>query len=144
MPGNGTLVRSRTLIIVIAAAVLLTGCWSDPAQLNALRKDPMANVDLSSSLQPAASIVGVSETPGRVVGAKSPAAISHTFTVLPGKINEALTFLADDAREAGWTLTRQGSDYTGSKTIDGLSAHIVITGDDTTSQVSVTISTRGS
>jgi hypothetical protein len=142
MPGNGTLVRLRTLIIVIAAAVLLTGCWSDPAQLNALRKDPMANVDLSSSLQPAASIVGVSETPGRVVGAKSPAAISHTFTVLPGKINEALAFLADDAREAGWTL--EGSDYTGAKTIDGLSAHIVITGDDTTSQVSVTISTSGS
>ncbi len=136
--------RSTLIVVVIAMALLLAGCWSDPAWLRVLRTDPMADVNLPANLQPAASIIGVSETQGRKTpGNVQPAAISHTFTVSSGEVDEALTTLATDARAAGWTLTRRGSDYTGTKTIEGMSAQIVISGSEDDHQVSVTISTSG-
>jgi hypothetical protein len=123
-------------ISLLLATVALAGCGGGDARLEALRSDPMADVDLPDAVD--------AKTTESLEG-DTPAKIRQTFTVPAGSVFEGVEVFASAARSAGWDLQPAASGgYEGSKEIDGLSAKIIITGLDDGNVLWVEISTRDS
>ncbi len=131
----------RLIGIAVATGLLLFGCSDASPRLDALRADPLADVELDDA-------VGVrdSETAGSVgVGVGAPASIQRTFTVPDGTVPAALEALADAARAAGWSVAeRSPNGFTGQKDVGGYFAQLVIAGIENENLAWVEISTRDS
>ncbi len=133
---------ARRLVGVVAvAAALLLACSDGSTRLEALRADPLADVELPDALD-----VRLSESAGRVGGGVgAPATVRRTFTVPEGGVGAAMEALAEAARAAGWSVTeRSPNGFVGEKDVGGYSAQLLIAGVENENVTWVEISTRDS
>jgi hypothetical protein len=89
--------------------------------------------------------VRVTDSAGSTGSKPTPARIRRTFTVPAGEFATAIGVLADEAEAAGWELhPRAVTGFDGTKSIEGYTAQLLITGIESQNLVWVEISTRDS